>query len=68
MSTVSDNVIGIAGKPTELAMVCEARSKALQGGFLGNLFKTVSSVAGVFSPGIGEAIGVAGGLADAFDL
>jgi len=68
LSGVENNVKGTAGEPTELAKFIMAMSEAEKGGFLGNLFTTVSSLASIVSPEAGAVLGTIGGIANTLDF
>jgi len=67
-SGLPNNVKGNAGEPTEWANYVANKSKMDQGGFLGNLFTTIGSVASIFCPEVGSVATGIGNVANAFDL
>jgi len=69
VDSVSNSVTGLAGHKTELATYVETLSKANIGGFLGDLFSTIGSVAGVLgAPGVGAVANTLGGVANAIGI
>jgi len=63
-SGVPNFVKGLAGENTEWSEFCSNKSKQNEGGFLGNLFSTVGSVVGMFSPEVGAVASGLGALAN----
>jgi len=63
-SGIPNFVKGLAGENTEWSEFCSNKSKQNEGGFLGNLFSTVGSVVGMFSPEVGAVASGLGALAN----
>jgi len=64
-----NNVVGLAGKKTELSMFTDELAMKNQGAFIGDIFSTVGNLANVFGFGpIGAIASTAGAIANSLNI